>query len=228
MVLDAHAVGKQGRIPAQARIQLGDQMVGEGVVRDHRPLLICLRVVLVKDTLLHAEELINTVPVIEPAVAGMREQGRIARLLIVPRQCVDRLMHHAKGGNIRRRDHVCLNTGQNIKLRICRSRAEIAHGNMTAPGTRRIRQHVETVHRIVLLGVGKYVRIRQVTVGLAHQEEDIGLYRRLHIMLRVLIDQRLYLRFLISVRFFDRIQVIIVQKAVWEAAQTEHLRHIAL
>ena len=47
-------------------------------------------------------------------------------------------------------------------------------------------------------------------------------------MLRVLIDQRLYLRFLISVRFFDRIQVVIVQKAVWEAAQTEHLRHLSL
>ena len=87
---------------------------------------------------------------------------------------------------------------------------------------------METVHRIVLLGVGKYIRIRQVTVGLAHQEEDIWLYLRLHIMLRILIDQCLDLRFLISVRFFDRIQVVIVQKAVWEAAQTEHLRHIAL
>ena len=126
----------QGRIPSQARIQLGDQMVGEGVVRDHRPLLIRLRVVLVKNALLHAKELINTVPVKKPAVARMHEQGRIARLLIVPRQCVDRLMHHAKGGYIGRRDHVCLNTGQNIKLRICRSRAEIAYGNMTAPGTR--------------------------------------------------------------------------------------------
>ena len=226
--MDRDCVGEERLRRAQARVEVGGQVREEGRVGDHGPLFVRVCICLVEDALVDTEVAVDIVAVIEPAVAGVHEIGLVTGALVDLRQGVDRLADDAERGRVAGGDHIGLDAGEDIELRIGRARAKIADNDVAGPGPAGLRQHMEAVCRIFLLGVEEDVLVGEVGIRLAHDEDDIRADGGRFVNCVARRGKGLHVRAAVAVRLFHGIKIVIVQKTIGEAAEAEDLGDVRL
>ena len=151
----------------------------KATVRNPAALVFKALHVVCKVYLLRAEQLVDLVAPIEPAVARVHEAGRVALGGEDTVQAVKRPLHAAEGrqrGRIRV-EQVRLHTRCDVELSVRRAASEVGNDDVSGIGVLAGSKLVVGLHRVLALGKDEDVLVQDVRKRLVHYENDVQLRR---------------------------------------------------